>query len=267
MKKKISYIAMVALLSLSLLAPVLATENPSGVSLDSGKSEEAKTAAQLKKAEQKKLLEAKKAELKKKAEERELQRSLNRPLVIGGILKEIKINASSTELVITVKSFSPKKHKNWTGLYPEKEKDFTVVVNDKTKFVRRYWGKSSLAELTVGDSLHINGKFNKERAAFTANLIKNDSMHVTLRVQNGKIDSINAADSSFVLKKKDVALTVKVDAKTKLVKEEGVVITFADLKVGDEVHARGVINTQTKVLAASLVRVNSPEVEATSTQH
>lgn len=264
--KKISYIALVALLSLSLLAPVLATENSSGVSPNLGKSEEAKKAAELKKAEQRKLLEAKKAELKKQAEERELQRSLSRPLVIGGILKEIKTNASTTELVITVKSFSPKKHKNWTGLYPEKEKVFTVVVTDKTKFVRRYWGKSSLAELTVGDSLHINGKFNKERAVFTANLIKNDSMHLALRVHSGKIDSVDAANSSFVLKKKDSTLTVKVDAKTKLVKEEGVIITLADLKVGAEAHVRGVLNTQTKVLTALLVRVNSPKVVATTTQ-
>jgi len=170
------------------------------------------------------------------------------------------------QLVITVNKVTPKKNKKWTGAYPEVKKEVTVLVDANTKFVRKYWGKSSLEELTVGDKLDVRVKTNED-GTVTATLVKDDTLHWTWKIHNGRISNLDATAQTFTLTQNEKkSWTVKVDAKTKILVPpySSTSSTFADLKVDQIAHVRGVINTKTKVINASMIRVNVPEVQATT---
>lgn len=174
-----------------------------------------------------------------------------RAVVINADLKEIK---SKTDLVVMVKSVTPKKGKKWTGFHPEAKKDLIIKVSDKTKFVKKYLGKSSFEDLTVGDSLQIVGKTNED-GTVTAALVKNNSLQLTLKVYTGLIESIDAANNSFVLKQPKANITVVINAKTKVIVPGIANPTIANLAAGNKVHLRGIINKKTKMIDATVVRV------------
>lgn len=182
-----------------------------------------------------------------------------RAATITGELVSVAGSVASTTLVVKAGKVTPKKAKKWIGAYPEGGKEITVKIDEKTKIVRKYYGKSSLEELTVGDKLHIVVKTNED-GTVTAQTVRDDSLHITLKVYNGNIESLNVASSSFVLKQNaKKSFTINTDAKTKFVVPDVASSTFANLKVGDRAHVRGVINTKTKVITASVVRVIPPE--------
>ncbi|TAN32744.1 hypothetical protein EPN28_04485 [Patescibacteria group bacterium] len=194
-----------------------------------------------------------------------LKRILARPFVLKGELVSVAGLTPPTTLTVKLTGMSPKRPNDAEAVWPEIGKELTVKITEKTQIVRRYWGKSSLEELTPGDKLHIVAK-RGEDGVFTATVVKDESIHVTFRVHNGKIESIDAAAQTFVLKQNNKRqVTVKVSAKTKLFVLGVTNPTFADLKVGMRAHVRGVINNRTKTIDASLVRANWPLVEATPT--
>lgn len=197
-------------------------------------------------------IKSKQDELKKKVQE--VKKFVRRSVTLTGELKEVKGAAVPAEIVIVANRVLPKKNKNWEAVYPEASKMITVKLDEKTRIIRRYGGKSSLAELTVSDKLHIVGKVNED-GTITAQVVKDESIHATLRVHNGTIESIDAAASTFVLVSGKQKLTIKIDANT-VVWVNGVKSTSADLKVGDKAHVRGVINNRTKVISATHVKVN-----------
>ncbi len=165
--------------------------------------------------------------------------------------------ASSTSLTVKIKTVKPKKNKNWVGAYPEVSKDLIVLVDAKTKFVRKYWGKSSLEELTIGDKLNITAKTNED-GTLTARLVKDDTLHWTWKVHNGVIDGLDATAKTFTLKQNNKkSVTVKIDAKTKIYVPPYTATgsTFADLQNGQIAHVRGIINNKTKIITASFIRV------------
>lgn len=184
---------------------------------------------------------------------------VRRPASIQGELVSMSGTTLPATIVVSVSKVAPKKNKKWTGAYPEVKKELTVVIDANTKFVRKYWGKSSLEELTVGDKLDVRVKTNED-GTLTATLVKDDTLHWTWKVHNGVIEGLDATAKTFILKQNNKkSVTVKVDAKTKILVPpySSTSSTFADLKVGQVAHVRGVINTKTKIITASLVRVNA----------
>lgn len=168
------------------------------------------------------------------------------------------------KLTVMVNKVAPKKNKKWTGAYPEVKKEITLLVDANTKFVRKYWGKSSLEELTVGDKLDVRVKTNED-GTVTATLIKDDTLQWTWKIHNGTIGNLDATAKTFTLTQNNKkSVTVKVDAKTKIfIPNASATSTFADLQNGQIAHVRGIINNKTKVITASLIRVSVPRVEAT----
>ena len=166
-------------------------------------------------------------------------------------------------IVVNVNKVAPKKNKKWTGAYPEVKKEITVFVDANTKFVRKYWGKSSLEELTVGDKLDVRVKTN-ENGIVTATIVKDDTLHWTWKVHNGVIEGLDATAKTFTLKQNNKkSVTVKVDAKTKIfIPNASATSTFDGLQNGQIAHVRGIINTKTKIITASLIRVSVPRAEA-----
>ena len=166
-------------------------------------------------------------------------------------------------IVVNVSKVAPKKNKKWAGAYPEVKKEVTMIVDSNTKFVRKYWGKSSLEEVTIGDKLDVRVKTNED-GTVTATLIKDDTLQWTWKVHNGAIDGLDLTAKTFTLKQKNgKSVTVKVDVKTKIfVPNAASTSTFDGLQNGQVAHIRGIINNKTKVITASLVRVSVPKVEA-----
>jgi hypothetical protein len=84
-------------------------------------------------------------------------------------------------------------------------------------------------------------------------------------VHNGVIEGLDVTAKAFTLVQNNKkSVTVKVDAKTKILVPpySSTSTTFADLQNGQIAHIRGIINTKTKVITASLVRVSVPRVVA-----
>ena len=171
-------------------------------------------------------------------------------------------------LVVKINKIAPKKNKKWAGAYPKVKKEVAVLVDANTKFVRKYWGKSSLEELTVGDKLDVRVKTNED-GTVTATLVKDNTLHWTWKVHNGVIEGLDATAKMFTLKQRNgVSAKVIVNDKTKILvpSYSSTSSTFANLQNGQIAHVRGIINTKTKMITASLVRVSAPKVEvATST--
>jgi len=207
-------------------------------------------------------------------------RFVRRQASIQGELVSMSGTTLPATIVVNVSKVAPKKNKKWTGAYPEVKKEITVLVDANTKFVRKYWGKSSLEEVTIGDKLDVRVKTNED-GTVTATLIKDDTLQWTWKVHNGAIDGLDLTAKTFTLKQKNgKSVTVKVDGKTKIYVPPYTATgsTFADLQNGQIAHVRGIINNKTKVIMASYIRVGvvkpvvalpmttSTQVTATSTQ-
>lgn len=246
--KKFIVLSLVAVLSLASLAPALAREDE-----NKGKGRE--------KSEIKKELKKESKEEKKEFKELEkMLRSAPKAMTLTGKLVSVNTAASTTEITVLVGKVWPSRPKRLstsTVSYPEAGKEVVVKVPEKAKLIRAYGAKMTVAELSVGDQLHITAKFNKD-GSLEARVIRDNSLHV-LQNQKGVVESIDTANLSFVLKQEKRTLTVKTDAKTKFKMSGSTSISFADLKVGDKVMVKGIINTNLKVVTAHSVVIQKPK--------
>jgi hypothetical protein len=157
-------------------------------------------------------------------------RSLNPP-----DLQNINIKIKAARLVqAEVKELSG------TKIIVSKEgKTYTINTNDKTQFRRRFWGKSSFSEISVGHQLTIWGKWADEGQT-TINAVSVRDLSVQARNSNffGRVKTKSAG--SFVietLKRGDQ--TVVFDDKTKFTNRKQETIKYDDLKVGDRLRVKG----------------------------
>lgn len=131
-------------------------------------------------------------------------------------------------------------------------KPYTINTDANTKFRRRFWGKSSLSEISVGDELNIWGKWTDEgKTTISARLIRDLSIQKRQGVFIGQMQG--KSDSGFTLQTKNRGVqTVTTDKKTKYYNRMGRLITVNDLNVNDTVKVRGLwdskLNTITEVL-------------------
>ncbi len=200
-------------------------------------------------------------EFKQKRDEL-MHKLVRRELTLRGELTAM----SSTSLTVKVSSVRPDFHQQWSSVssstFPGKDTLVTVKVDNKTKVVRRFNGKSSLDELTVGDTMQIVGRLNDD-GTVSARVVKDDSIQMTHRVHHGTIASLDAAAKSFsmtLMSSSSVAFTVHTDSNTKFMVPGVTSTSFANLKVSDKVWVRGIVNTRTKVIDANVVKVKLPEI-------
>ena len=132
------------------------------------------------------------------------------------------------------------------------EKTYTIKVDDKTRYFRRYWGKSSLAELTVGDKLWLvvadYGNDNYYGLAVKDNSIFWNNLR-------SKILDIDYEKQTFVVKRGGRKLVVHVTDRTKLIVPGVKDPSFKDLRNGQFVRVRGVVNGRLKTMDARKVKV------------
>ena len=111
-------------------------------------------------------------------------------------------------------------------------KTYTVNTDSNTHFQRHYWGKSSLAEFSVGNKVNVQGKFTDDaKTTILARLIRNLSIMKRHGVFLGDVTVKNS--NNFVIKSKERGdQTVYFTGTTKFVKRNEEVMTYADLQVG-----------------------------------
>lgn len=141
-----------------------------------------------------------------------------------------------------------------TTLTVEKDgKSYTVNITEKTQLRRRFWGKATLGEFSVGNEVTVVGRWTDDtHATINAVLIRNLSIQKRFGVFFGKVKSLlsNGWVMSTVSDKR-ADQTVTVSAETKFVNRRGETITQADVKVDHRVRVRGLwdrsLNTVTEV--------------------
>ena len=118
-------------------------------------------------------------------------------------------------------------------------KTYTVNTDSNTHFQRHYWGKSSLAEFSVGNKVNVQGKFTDDaKTTILARLIRNLSIMKRHGVFLGDVTVKNS--NNFVIKSKERGdQTVYFTGTTKFVKRNEEVMTYADLQVGHRVRVKG----------------------------
>lgn len=126
-------------------------------------------------------------------------------------------------------------------------KDFTVNVDAKTQLRRRFWGKATLDEFMVGDTLNVIGLWADDgHTTINATLIRDASIQKRHGVFFGVVQSL--LGSGWTMTTKRGTETVTVSASTKLVNRTGQPITQGDVKVGDRVRVRGLWDSKANTI-------------------
>lgn len=141
-----------------------------------------------------------------------------------------------------------------TTLTIEKDgKSYTVNMDSKTQFRRRFWGKSSLTEFNVGDMVNVIGLWADDtHTTINARLVRNLSIQKRFGVFFGEVKSL--LNTGWVMSTKSenrADQTVTISGSTKFENRRGETITQADVAVGHKVRVRGLwdrsLNTVTEV--------------------
>lgn len=144
-------------------------------------------------------------------------------------------------------------------------KDYTVNIDASTQLRRRFWGKATLVEFAVGDTINVIGQWaNDDHTTVNAKLVRDASIQKRFGVFFGTISSGGGTSTLVVDTIRRGAQTVTVGSATKLVNRRGENILVTDLKNGDRIRVRGLwdskANTITEV--ATIKDYNLPTKSA-----
>jgi hypothetical protein len=120
-------------------------------------------------------------------------------------------------------------------------KSYTITTDDKTQFRRLFWGKSSLDEIQVGDSISVFGKWTDEaKTAILARSIRDISIQKRFGVFFGVVQSLtsNGWVMTAIGGKRDNQ-TVTISSSTELTNRKGETISQADIVVGHRIRVKG----------------------------
>ncbi len=151
-------------------------------------------------------------------------------------------------------------------------KTYTVLTDTNTQFRRRFWGKSSLAEISVGDTVNVIGQWTDEgQTTIQARLVRDISIQLFNGVFFGTVQSLTS--NGWVMA--TVARgdqTVTVSSGTKFTDRKGGTLTQSGITVGHKVRVRGLwdrkagtISEVTAVKDFSLPVVATPTPKVTPT--
>jgi hypothetical protein len=120
-----------------------------------------------------------------------------------------------------------------------------------TRFIRKYWGSSTIAELSVGDIVNVYGKWQDEaHTTIEACLIRDLSIQKRHAVFVGFVESLTA--SGWVMTtvgEKRPNQTVVVTADTKFVNRKEETILQSDILVDHRVRVKGLWNNDTNTVS------------------
>ena len=134
---------------------------------------------------------------------------------------------------------------------------YAYTIDTKTaKIVRQFWGSSNINEFSVGDIVNVHGYLDAGNSFLIhAKTIRNVSIQTKHAVFSGKVESVNASTSSFVLKTEERGnQTVSVTADTKITKGT-TTVAFSDIQAGAKLLVRGVWNKALAKIQAILITI------------
>lgn len=122
----------------------------------------------------------------------------------------------------------------------------------------------SSSSVKVGDIINISGIFTGFTTSLnlTADKIRNlTALFVSVRLKSGKVESVNVASSSFVIKTKDNKLvTVVTNATTTFQLSNKATTTLASgIVVNGKVDVKGVLSADGSVMTASVVTISKSQ--------
>lgn len=120
-------------------------------------------------------------------------------------------------------------------------KSYTVVTDSNTQLRRRFWGKATLDEMQVGDTLNVVGLWADDaKTTINAKMVRDASIEKRFGVFVGVVKSLTASGwvmSTVSEKRPDV--TVTVSSSTKFVNRKEETIGRSDIAVGHRVRVKG----------------------------
>ncbi len=134
---------------------------------------------------------------------------------------------------------------------------WTVNTGSETEFIRRYGGKSNIAEISVGDYVSFNGVLVQTASSFTvdAKAVKDWSVQKARASFTGVVTGLSSSTQSFTLNAEEKGIiTVNVTASTTIMKGTSTVL-FGEIKVGGRVRVSGLYNNLNKVLSADEIKI------------
>lgn len=127
-------------------------------------------------------------------------------------------------------------------------KTYTINVSTATQLRRRFWGKSSLSEMTVGNLLTIIGRWtDNTHTAINAAFIRDLSIQKRFGVFIGTVTDLNGGGWVMSTLSRGNQ-TVTVSGTTKFVNRKGQAISQADVKVNDRVRVRGLWDSKVSTI-------------------
>jgi len=114
-----------------------------------------------------------------------------------------------------------------------------VTLQTNTHFRRKFWGKSDVNEISVGDSIDVVGRWaNEGKTEINAVLVRDLSIQKRFGVFFGTVKTITDAGFTLTTIQRGEE-TVTLDSATKLLNRTGQTITSSDIQVGDRIRVRG----------------------------
>lgn len=135
------------------------------------------------------------------------------------------------------------------------DKAYTVYVGADTKLVRKFGGTAILSEFAVGNRIQVFGNWTDEsKSAVSATTIRDMSIQKLRGTFVGKITA--KGSTSFTIEPlKRTTQTVFVSSATKYMDRKKAAMTYADIKVGDQVKVSGVWDrSNNKIMEVTEVR-------------
>ncbi len=119
-------------------------------------------------------------------------------------------------------------------------KVYTVNITDKTQLRRRFWGKATLVEFSVGNQVNVIGRWTDDnQTTIEAVLIRNLSIQRRWGVFFGTVTAKNS-DNFIILTHKRDAQTVYFGPTTRFIKRNQEGMSYDELAVGHKVRVKGV---------------------------
>lgn len=180
-------------------------------------------------------------ELKKEIKEEMKEKPASKPGFMQGIENKLGRAAILNGTILT---------KSGTTLTVTKDgKTYSVQTDAKTQLRRRFWGKSTLDEMQVGDSVNIHGKWTDDsQTVVQAVLIRDLSVQKRFGTFFGTVTSVTPTGWVIDTIRRG-SQTVTVSSSTKFVNRSGATISQSDILAGQKIRVKGLWNNKTNIIS------------------
>lgn len=145
-------------------------------------------------------------------------------------------------------------------------KTYTVLTDGNTQDRRRYWGKGSITEMQVGDTVNVYGTWtDSTNTTIQAKLVRDVSIQKYNGVFFGTVQSLTSSGWTMTTVERGNQ-TVTVSSTTKFKDRKGGTLAQSDIAVGHKIRVRGLWDrTSSTITEVTEVRDFSLPVKATVT--